>query len=126
MQLLGLANPVLQFKAVRRQFTDKLRLHQVRPAGIFQPPDSVNVPGPQDEILAVFKVQTVLYHTAEIRDRLIILGGENGSCRHTLRLIEVRFGSTWYRYLIGVLDPNILPASVVAKTGIIAAHRRRR
>ena len=63
---------------------------------------------------AVFKVQTVLYHTAEIRDRLIILRGENSACRHTLRLIEVRFGSTWYRYLTSVLDPNVLPAYVVA------------
>ena len=63
---------------------------------------------------AVFKVQTVLGHTAEIRDRLIILGGENGACTHPLRLIEVHFGSTWYRYLTSVLDPTILPASMVA------------
>jgi len=63
---------------------------------------------------AVFKVQTVLCHTAEVRDRLIILGGPNGACTHTLRLIEVHFGSTWYRYLTSVLDPNILPANVVA------------
>jgi hypothetical protein len=63
---------------------------------------------------AVFSVQSALCHTAEIRDRLILLGGANGSCKHTLRLIEVRFGSTWYSYLTSVLDPAILPANVVA------------
>ncbi len=49
-----------------------------------------------------------------MRDRLILLGGENSSCQHTLRLIEVRFGVTWYSYLTSVLDPAILPANVVA------------
>lgn len=63
---------------------------------------------------AVFKVQSVLCQTAEVRDRLILLGGSNGACTHTLRLIEVHFGKTWYRYLTSVLDPNILPAHVVA------------
>jgi len=63
---------------------------------------------------AVFNVQTVLGYTAEVHDRLITLGGENDACRHSLRLIEVHFGSTWYRYLTSVLDPTILPANVVA------------
>ena len=63
---------------------------------------------------AVFSIQTVFCHTAQIRDRLILLGGANGSCKHTLRLIEVRFGSTWYSYLTSVLDPASLPANVVA------------
>lgn len=63
---------------------------------------------------AVFTVSKILCQTAEVRDRWIILGGENGSCKHTLRLIEVRFGSTWYSYLTSVLDPAILPANVVA------------
>lgn len=63
---------------------------------------------------AVFKVQTVLGHTAEVRDRLIILGGANSACTHTLRLIEVHFGSHGYRYLTSVLNPNALPAQVVA------------
>jgi len=62
---------------------------------------------------AVFSIQSVLCHTAQIRDRLIVLGGET-PCKHTLRLIEVRFGSTWYSYLTSVLDPAILPANVVA------------
>jgi hypothetical protein len=63
---------------------------------------------------AVFNVQSVLCHTAQIRDRLIVLGGENTACKHTLRLIEIRFGSTWYSYLTSILDPAILPANWVA------------
>jgi hypothetical protein len=31
-----------------------------------------------------------------------------------MRVIEVRFGRTWYRYVTSVLDPAILPANVVA------------
>lgn len=63
---------------------------------------------------AVLRLQTILFHSPEVRDRLILLGGENGSCQHMLRLIEVRFGAIWYSYLTSVLDPAILPASVVA------------
>jgi len=62
---------------------------------------------------AVFSIQTALCHTAEIRDRLIVLGGTD-VCQYTLRLIEVRFGASWYSYLTSVLDPHILPANVVA------------
>lgn len=63
---------------------------------------------------AIFSVQQILCQTAEVRERLILLGGENGQCQHPLRLIEVRFGSTWYQYLTSVLDPELLPANVVA------------
>jgi hypothetical protein len=63
---------------------------------------------------AVYTVTKVICQTSEIRDQWIILGGENGSCKHTMRLVEVRFGSTWYNYLTSVLDPAILPANVVA------------
>jgi len=62
---------------------------------------------------AVFRVERVLLQTAEVRDRIILLGGTS-PCRHPLRLIEVRFGRTWYRYLTSVLDPQVLPAQVVA------------
>jgi hypothetical protein len=62
---------------------------------------------------AVFTVSQVVLHTADIRDRIIILGGVC-PCRHPVRLIEVRFGRTWYRYLTSVLDPLVLPASIVA------------
>ena len=62
---------------------------------------------------AVFTVERVLLQTTDIRDRLILLGGVTPCC-HTVRLIEVRFGRTWYRYVTSVLDPALLPASVVA------------
>jgi len=62
---------------------------------------------------AVFTVSQVLLQTADIRDCIITLGGVN-PCRHSVRLIEVRFGRTWYRYLTSVLDPAVLPANVVA------------
>ena len=62
---------------------------------------------------AVFTVEQVLLQTTEIRDRLILLGGVT-PCRHPVRLIEVHFGRTWYRYVTSVLDPVLLPASVVA------------
>ena len=62
---------------------------------------------------AVFTVEQVLLQTTEVRDRLILLGGVT-PCRHPVRLIEVRFGRTWYRYVTSVLDPALLPASVGA------------
>ena len=63
---------------------------------------------------AILNIQSSLCNTPKIRDQLILLGGENGTCRHTLRLIEVHFGSQWYRYLTSVLDPAVLPANIVA------------
>ena len=62
----------------------------------------------------VFTVQRILLQTAEVRDRIVLLGGDQSGDRHPVRLIEVRFGTTWYRYLTSVLDPAVLPASVVA------------
>ena len=62
----------------------------------------------------VCTVQRVLLQTAAVRDRIVLLGGDLPGARHPVRLIEVRFGTTWYRYLTSVLDPVILPASVVA------------
>ena len=68
---------------------------------------------------AVYTVQTVLTRSAEVRDQIILLGG-TAPCRHPVRLIEVRFGHTWYRYLTSVLDPTLLPAAVV-----VDLYRRR-
>lgn len=62
----------------------------------------------------VFTVQQVLVQTAEVRDRIVWLGEAPSRCRHPMRVIEVRFGHTWYRYVTSVLDPTILPADVVA------------
>lgn len=53
--------------------------------------------------------------TDTVRDTIIRLGtGQNGVPILTLRLIEVRFGKTWYRYATSVLDPQVLPPFVVA------------
>jgi hypothetical protein len=60
---------------------------------------------------AVLSVQGIFVHSAEVRDRLILLGGENGTCQHTLRLIEVRFGATWYSYLVTAQAWCFLPNS---------------
>lgn len=61
----------------------------------------------------VLAVQQVLVQTAEVRDRIVLLGEAQSQCRHAMRVIEVRFGHTWYRYVTSVLDPAILPAKVV-------------
>lgn len=47
----------------------------------------------------VFTVQRVLVQTAEVRDRIVLLGEAQSQCRHLVRVIEVRFGHTWYRYV---------------------------
>jgi hypothetical protein len=62
----------------------------------------------------VFAVEQILVQTAEVRDRIVLLGEAQSRCRHPMRVIEVRFGRTWYRYVTSVLDPAILPANVVA------------
>ena len=56
-----------------------------------------------------------LTKTDALRDTLILLGsGQNGAPILQVRLIEVRFGQTWYRYITSVLDPQVLPPFVVA------------
>jgi hypothetical protein len=58
----------------------------------------------------VFEVSAVLLHSARVRDRMITVAG----CPYPLRLIEVQFGTAWYRYLTSVTDPRVLPPEVVA------------
>lgn len=51
----------------------------------------------------------------DVRDSLIQLGtGRNGAPIITLRLVEIRFGKTWYSYITSVIDPVVLPPYVVA------------
>lgn len=53
--------------------------------------------------------------TAAVRDLIVSLGsGQNGAPVLTVRMVEVRFGATWYRYVTSVLDPRVLPPFVVA------------
>ena len=43
------------------------------------------------------------------RDQIIQLGQyRSNPCKHPLRLVEVLWGKTWYRYLSNVLDPKVL------------------
>ena len=63
---------------------------------------------------AVFSVERTLLKTDCVRETVIKLGGPTTQCQHLLRLIEVRYGTKWYRYVTSVLDPNVLPAVYVA------------
>ena len=57
----------------------------------------------------------VLSQSRSHRDQLIRLGtGYQGNPILQLRLVEIRLGSTWYRYLTSVLDPQVFPPYVVA------------
>ncbi len=64
---------------------------------------------------AAVKVVQVFTSQHSVRDQLIKLGtGHNGAPILTLRLVEIRFGKTWYSYITSILDPEILPPYVVA------------
>lgn len=64
---------------------------------------------------AAIEIVRVLTQTETVRDSIIRLGtGQNGAPILTMRLIEVRVGRTWHRYLTSVLDPTVLPPFVVA------------
>lgn len=63
---------------------------------------------------AKYKPLSVLSQSSHHRDTLIRLGtGYQGNPILDLRLIEIRHGRSWYRYLTSVLDPNVLPPFVV-------------
>ena len=64
---------------------------------------------------AKVEVLEVITSTDTVKDLIIVLGsGQNQTPKLTLRLVEIRFGRLWYRYLTSVLDPHILPPFVVA------------
>jgi hypothetical protein len=64
---------------------------------------------------AFFIVAETLTDTNKVKDYVIFLGtGQNNTPVLKLRLIEVRFGKVWYRYITSVLDPTVLPPFVVA------------
>jgi len=61
--------------------------------------------------------------THGLKDRLITVGtGKPGKPEVKLRLIEIRKGKGWYRFLTSVLEPDVLPPYVVAD---LYAHRWR-
>ena len=63
---------------------------------------------------AKYKSLSILSQSSHHRDTLIRLGtGYQGNPILDLRLVEIRHGRSWYRYLTSVLDPHILPPFVV-------------
>lgn len=63
----------------------------------------------------VYTVVQVFSVTDRLKDQLIELGKDHqGQPLLTLRLVEVRKGKGWYRYLTSVLEPEVLPPYVVA------------
>jgi Transposase DDE domain len=53
-----------------------------------------------------------LVHTDSVQDALVWIG--SGAERQQVRLVAVRVGRTWYRYLTNALDAVVLPAPYVA------------
>lgn len=58
-----------------------------------------------------YQVETVLQRTASVHESLVWIG--KGETRQRVRLIEVLYQGTWYRYLTNELDTARLPAPYV-------------
>jgi hypothetical protein len=54
-----------------------------------------------------YQVALVVRRTAQVHELVVWIG--SGDTRQQLRLIEVLWQGTWYRYLTNELDPTILP-----------------
>ena len=54
-----------------------------------------------------YQVVQVLQHTGTIHDQVVWIG--SGADRQQVRLIEVFYRNTWYRYLTNERDPHTLP-----------------
>ncbi|MBD0309536.1 MAG: IS4 family transposase [Microcoleus sp. T1-bin1] len=64
---------------------------------------------------AAYTVEQVFTDQSQVRDCLIQLGVKRKNAPQLrLRLVQVRFGSSWYSYLSSVLDPQQLPPFAVA------------
>ena len=64
---------------------------------------------------AQYESVSILSQSSSHRDSLIRLGtGYQGNPILDLRLVEIRHGHGWYRYLTSVLEPQVLPPYVVA------------
>ncbi len=63
---------------------------------------------------AQYESVSILSQSSSHRDTLIRLGtGYQGNPILELRLVEIRHGRSWYRYLTSVLEPNVLPPFVM-------------
>ena len=54
-----------------------------------------------------YQVIRTFWQTAQVHDRLLWIGADD--TRQQVRLIEVLYRGTWYRYLTNDLDPLVLP-----------------
>lgn len=64
---------------------------------------------------ASYRVMETLTSTHSLKDQIICLGhGRQKKPTYIVRLVEVRHGQTWYRYLTSVLSPQTLAPYVVA------------
>jgi len=61
------------------------------------------------------QIEQVMQSTPQLHDQLIWLGTGATRCLHPLRLVEVEYKGSWYRFLTNVLDPMVLPAAYVAQ-----------
>jgi hypothetical protein len=59
-----------------------------------------------------YTLERYLMQTDAVQDALVWIG--NGADRQQVRLVQVRVGRTWYRYLTNELDALVLPAAYVA------------
>jgi len=63
---------------------------------------------------AKYESVSILSQSSTHRDTLVRLGtGYQGNPILDLRLVEIRHGRSWYRYLTSVLEPNVLPPFVI-------------
>jgi Transposase DDE domain len=60
-----------------------------------------------------YKVVQQLGSSATAHDYLVQLGRGESKCAQPMRLIEVKVGQQWYRYISNVLDPGVLSAEEI-------------
>jgi hypothetical protein len=59
-------------------------------------------------------VVTTLRDSPSVRDRIVRLGRyRSHPCRHPVRVVEIKVGTTWRSYLTNVLDPTVLSVADV-------------
>ncbi len=63
---------------------------------------------------SAYTVEHVVQATSQLHELIVWVGsGKDSCCAHPMRLVEVRHGEKWYRYLTNVVDPQLLPADYV-------------
>lgn len=64
---------------------------------------------------ASYRITETLTSRHNLKDQIICLGhGRQKTPTYTVRLVQVRHGQTWYRYITSVLSPQTLPPYVIA------------